>query len=375
MLSVEQQILQRLKESRHVLITCRKDPHVDSLASCLSLFLLLKKLGVAAEVVIDSPNRAVRQTGFLPDHAAIAFGAESLKKLVIRLGKPDAKVGTFRYDVVDHTLNIYITPSEGTFRPDDVKAEYGKPSHDCIVVCDSPDLQSLGRVYTDHASFFLETPVINIDHDADNEHFGRINHVDITAVSTTEVLYRLFEKEHGQHIDEDVATVLLTGMIAKTESFKTPTVTPKSLMTASELVQRGARRDQVIHHLYRQHELPTLRLWGRILARLQHDPSRQLVWSAVKRDDFERSGATEDNLAGIIDELIATTPEAKTIALLFERPDGSIGGWLKTEPHTNALELTKPLQGHGSKTFAEFAVTGISLEEAQAKVQQLIPAK
>src|SRR3989344_4839561 len=99
MLATHEQIRDTLKKSKHVLLTCRQDSHIDSLSSCLSLYLVLQKLGIAADIVIDSPHRTVEQCAFLPAVHEVKTDGSNLRRLVIRLSKPGTKVGNFRYDV------------------------------------------------------------------------------------------------------------------------------------------------------------------------------------------------------------------------------------------------------------------------------------
>ena len=373
MLTTHDQINQALKKSQRVLLTCRQDAHIDSLASCLSLYLFLKKLGIEADVVLPMKHESQDRCSFLPGAKEVRHGLKGHSDhLIIRVSRPGTKVGKFHYDVIDHTLNIYVTPSQGKLEPSDVVAEVGRPSYDLIISCDTPDLISLGSLYTENAEFFLHTPIINIDHSPANENYGHINQVDITHVSVTEALFHLFEEIADEHIDADIATTLLTGMIAKTHSFRSPNVTPRSLIVASELVQRGGRRDEIIQYLYRQHELSTLRLWGRVLARLHHDDKHRLLWSVLRRGDFEKSGAGEETLVSLIEELIATTPQAKFVVLIYEKPDGSVGAWLKTDPHTSAIELTAPWGGAGSKSLVKFSVADKSADEVLEVVKKII---
>lgn len=374
MLEIHAQIIQQIKSAKRVLITCQKNAHVDSLASCAALLLLLQKLGISADVIISSLEPHLSKYAFLPGFDSISSGL-ALNTLIIRLLPRSAAIGSLSYDRANGGVIIYITPAAGRLEEADVKIELGKPTHDLIITCDTPDLNSLGPLYHEQADFFYKTPIINIDHNPANDQYGQINHIDITAVSTTEILYQLIDALGEQHFDAydaDIATALLAGMIAKTQSFKSASVTPRALVIASELVQRGARRDEIIHHLFRQHELSTLRLWGRVLARLKYDPESELVWSAVRRDDFQRAGAEEHHLPGVIDELIMNSPQAKIVALLYERDDGKIGGWLKTSLHVNALEIAQPWQAEGSNTLAFFALPTSSFEEAELLVRSAV---
>src|SRR3989344_893243 len=144
MLATHEQILQTVKKSKHVLLTCRQDPHIDSLSSCLSLYLFLKKLDISSDVVITGADHAVEKCSFLPAASTVTVDGLHLKRLVIRLSRPGSKVGNFHYDVDGDALNIYITPSSGHFEPSDVRTEFGALTYDLIITCDTPDLSSLG---------------------------------------------------------------------------------------------------------------------------------------------------------------------------------------------------------------------------------------
>src|SRR3989338_8949712 len=375
MLETQAQIIQQIKNAKRVLITCQKNAHLDSLASCVALMMLLQKLGIPAEIVVSSLDNHIQECAFLPGFKAIIHSAVALKTLVISVSPKHATIGSLSYDRSNGGVIIYLTPASGSLEESDAKIELGYPTHDLIITCDTPDLSSLGPLYHEQADFFYRTPIINIDHNPANDQYGQINHLDITAVSTTEVIFQLIDAFGEQHFDADIATALLAGMIAKTQSFKTPSVTPRALVIASELVQHGARRDEIIDHLYRQRDLSTLRLWGRVLARLQYDPESEFVWSAVRRDDFQKAGADEQHLPGVIDELIMSSPQVKIAVLLYERSDGKVGGWLKTGPHLNALDLAKQWSAEGSSTLAIFNLSTSSFEEAEQLVRAAIKIK
>ena len=168
----------------------------------------------------------------------------------------------------------------------------------------------------DNADFFYHTPIINIDHNPANDYFGQINLVDITATSISEIIFELIKEMGGEILNEQIATNLLAGIISKTKSFRTTSVTPKSLAIASHLVASGARREEIIKNLFQTKNIATLKLWGRVLARLKEGESHRLVWSLVSRHDFGSSGAGEEDLIGVIDELIINTPLAEIVALL-----------------------------------------------------------
>src|SRR3989338_1249982 len=193
MLQTHEQFLTHVKRAKRVFLTCREEPHADSLASCLALAMALEKMGIPVDVTIGTPRDHVEHLSFLPGFTKIKHGTTTLKNVVIRLSCKNTKLRDFHYDIQGDDLVIHLTPAVGSFSPTDVKAELQEPAHDLIITCDTPDLQTLGELYREHAEFFYRTPIINIDHNPGNELYVQINLVDITAVSTTEVIYQLLE--------------------------------------------------------------------------------------------------------------------------------------------------------------------------------------
>ena len=81
------------------------------------------------------------------------------------------------------------------------------------------------------------------------------------------ILFNLITDYSRDLVDEDIATCLLAGLIAKTKSFKTQNITPQSLAISSQLLAMGAKREEIVNKLYRSRSLNVLKLWGRVLAR------------------------------------------------------------------------------------------------------------
>lgn len=80
--------------------------------------------------------------------------------------------------------------------------------------------------------------MITIDHHAENDRFGQINIIDITASSTSETATTLLEKISGKHLDARVAGLLLAGIVLGTESFQKKNIPPSALGAASRHGQR-----------------------------------------------------------------------------------------------------------------------------------------
>lgn len=365
-ISLTQQIYELVKKSHNIIIALPQNPSTDAVAGSLGLYLALEKLDKKVKVVC-SEFQLPPQHQFLPKSKEINTDLSALRKFIIALDVSRTKVKDLSYDIADDKLNIFITPKSGFFDPRDISTSATQFEYDLIFVLDSPDLDSLGKLYDENTEFFYHTPIINIDHNPTNEYFGQINDIDLVATSTSEIIFELIRDFKENIMDELIATSLLTGIISKTKSFQSANVTPKSLAIASHLIEQGARRDEIIKNLYQTKTVSTLKLWGRALARLRTASDGRVAWSLLNKQDFEKSGAKEQELEGVIDELIVCMPGAKIIILLYEKEEKTINVAVNTDRTIDALNLFKDYKPQGNKNFINFMIKNndiINVEKA-----------
>ncbi len=365
--SPNKQALETITKSNTIVIALPDNPSTDAVAAGLGLFLALEKINKKVKVVCSNFNMPPAHQ-FLPKSKEINTNLTALRKFIISLDLSRTKVEELSYNINDDKkLDIFITPKNGFFEARDVTTSASSYEYDLIVVIDAPELEALGKIYDDNTEFFYHTPIINIDHNPANEYFGEINIVDLVATSTSEIVFDLIKEMEHDALDEYIATSLLTGIISKTKSFQSSTVTPKSLTISSHLIENGARRDDIIRHLYRTKSINTLKLWGRALARLKTELDGRIVWSLLNQQDFDKSGATENNLEGVVDELIVNTPKAEIILLFFESVKG-ITVIVSTTKAIDGFELYKQYRPTGTRNFTRFTLAEKDLLATEEKI-------
>jgi len=372
MLSPKEQIHENVKKSKNILICLPKDPTTDAVAAGLALFSVLEKLGKKTKVVCPGFTLPPHNQ-FLPKSKEITSDLTSLKKFIISLNVSQTKVEELSYDIKNNQLDIYITPKNGTFREKDVSYSSSDYEYDLIFVLDAPDLDALGKLYEDNTEFFYHTPIIDIDHNPANEHFGQIDLVDLTATSSSEIIFEMIKNWKEDILDEYIATSLLAGIISKTKSFQTTSVTPRSLAIASHLISSGARREEIVRHLYQTKSVETLKLWGRALSKLKQDKQNKIVWSVLNKDDFAKSGSTsEEDVLSVIDELIINAPEAETIIVFFEQIKGDFNAIISTPSTINAMAVLKEYNPIGTKDFTRITIKTPDMANAEKKTLNTI---
>lgn len=369
-LLIQQQIFEIIKRKERVLIVFAKNFNGDSLASALGLSLFLKKLEKDVTLVCDGFEAPIKFK-FLPMVSEVKNKFKISRKFTIGLDISKTKMENLSYQIKDEKLEIYINPLEGVFSKEDVSFSDSEFRYDLIFVLDTADLESLGKVYEDNVDFFYQTPIVNIDHSAENENFGQINLVDLTANATSEIIFSLLENNLNI-LDEDLATALYTGIVAKTQSFKSSKVTPKTLNIAAQLISAGARRDEIIKNLFQTYSLLSLKLWGRALARLKEEFDGQLVWTVISQEDFIKTAAGEEHLQGVAEELILTLPNVEVIVLIYQGKEDVISVLVYTKKNVDAREIVSSFKPLGDKNQSKFTLIGKNLREVEEETINLI---
>jgi len=366
-LAPHEQFLHAVKRSERPLLVLRELAHADDFAAAFGLAAVLKKLRKTADIVCAG-GRPPENLQFLKVAQPVKGDLTNLRALTLSVDVSKAKVEELSYNVFGDELRIHVTPKNGFWTADDVRVATSAYRYDLIIVLGAADLKSLGSLFTHYADFIYHTPIINIDHAAGNEHYGQTNLVDSGATSVSEVVHDLVKNLDEKLFDSDIATAFLTGMVAKTKSFRTPNVAPKTLSAASSLMTMGARRDEVVEHLFRTRSVETLRLWGRALARLKADQNAGLVWTLLTRQDFANAGANEEALSDIVSELVTTAPEARVVAIFYEHVGGYVAVHLFAERPHDALVLGAPFKASGTRERARLVPTERDIVEAERAV-------
>ncbi len=362
-----QQVFELVKKSRQILIVIRQDWDGDSLASALSLLDFLRKLDKKVDVAC-SKFKPSNSFSFLPS-SEIKSKLDNLQKFVISVDITKTELGEFEYDEADGRLNIFITPKLGQLTKEDVSVSMFSFKYDLIFLINSPDLESLGDIYQSNPDFFYTVTKINIDRSYNNEYCGDINLVNLTAAATTEILFDLFKEWNEDLIDENIATWLLTGIIAATKNFKSTKVTPHILNLAGILIAKGARRDQIIQNLYQSRFISTLKLWGRVLSRLNNDLDDKIIWSILSRQDFLETATSPEELIDVIEELIISMPKTEVIVLLYEDNQSNIiKAIVYSVKKLDAMYLTRKFEPEGNKEMVKFSLSEKNLAQAEREV-------
>ena len=239
--------------------------------------------------------------------------------------------------------------------------KFGVPQvtdHDLIITGDLSDPGRLGRAYEQVLELGL--PVVNIDHHITNPMFGTVNLVRSDAAATAEIIFDLLS-DWGIALDQLMAIYLLTGIVTDTRSFSTSNTTPRVLEVASELMGKGASVTEINESYYRSKGAGTLRLWGRMLDRMELDG--RIVWSVNTLEMRRECRADSDN--GIVN-LLGTVREALAAVVFREREGHRIEISMRSRPGVDISSVAVHFGGGGHPQAAGAMLDG--------NLEQVIPS-
>ncbi len=373
-----------IKKSKNIILMPHAKMDCDGMSASVALHLILNKFNKHSTTVCSDP--VPEAFAFLP--SSDIFSQELIaeetatKQFHIKINNTDKKFKNLEYSVEDGKVNIILFSEDTPFQESDFTFIGAQLKPDLIITLDSGDTYQLGKMYADNKELFEEVPVINIDHHFSNTQFGDVNLVEHTSSSTTQLIYNLipfleeeFRAEENtdekiqktQILDANISTLILAGMLTDTGSFQHSNTTPEALDIASILIEHGAEHQKIVKQLFKTKSLSTLKIWGKVLTKLQKDPLYKIVWSSVSRNDLEETGSHSDDTNDLIDDLMATTPDTELVLLVKEREDNIISTSVRSSSDdVDSIAFTSIFGGGGHKQAAGFKIRdrgGKSFEE------------
>lgn len=369
-LTIQEQFEKFINDSKDILIFLPENAGADAIGSAWALYFFLAQKNIAATVVSAKNSAAFEKFDFLPRPEKIISDISGAREFVLSFNTSRNKITNLRQETIGDSFNVYLTPEKGSIDPRDFSFILAKFKYDLIIVLDSPDLESLGKIYLDNSDLFFEVPIINIDYRGNNDNFGQINLTDITASSCAEIIKPLLEKISTSPIDKDIATYLLVGIIGATNNFQNKNTTPKSLLAAAELMNTGADQQKIIRHLYKTQPFNILKLLGRVMSKLNWEEKNKLVWAGLLLEDFVQSRTNPENLPVILEKLQENYSEGNIFMILYNDTPATSSAIIQTKNAQTLQKLALIFEAKINKNQLEICCNESDLSLAAKAIQE-----
>lgn len=278
-MKVEKNILKTIIAAKKIAIIGHVNPDADCFCSMAALKMGLERMGKKAELIF----------GPLPDHL------------------------TFLNEFINFSFDTSVDESS-----------------DLLIILDTPDEDRTSQPEIVEKFRKADAKIIQIDHHVE----GTLSDCVEVSWSSTEfcaacemVFYLL--SELGVKIDKQVASLLLTGIMADTGGFQHQNTSADCFAVASKLMQFGARHEKIAKGLSSSYSVETLKLWGIALDRLNCDKKTGVASTFLTFEDAANLGLNDASFSGVVN-FLNQIQGAKLVVFMAEEKSGLVRVSLRT---------------------------------------------
>lgn len=224
-------------------------------------------------------------------------------------------------------------------------------TYDLFICLDCGDVARLGfsAPLFEHAK-----QTMCIDHHVSNEAFADINYIEPDASSTSELVYRLMEKEK---ISKQSAEALYMGIAHDTGIFQYSCTAPETMEAAAELLRKGINGSEIIDKTYYEKTYVQNQILGKALLESMLVLDKQVIVSCVNLKSLNFFEAKPSDLEGIVSQL-RLTKGAEVAMFLYEQEPRIYKVSLRSKDRVDVSVIAKYFGGGGHAKAAGFTMKG-----------------
>ena len=243
-----EQIANRIKSAKSVLIMTHMRPDGDAFGSALALSSALDGLGIANEVCVETD---------IPSNLAFINGIDRVKK-----------VPTKPYDL--------------------------------LVTVDCSDEQRLGGLQDEFLSAKRKKiDTVNIDHHISNNGFAKYDFVRECSANCMNVAALIADM--GAPFDKKTAEYLLIGLLTDSGNFAHDDVTEETLTLAARLVAAGADIRYYHYMLFKKQSKARAALFAKTMSGMRYYHDDRFAVIVVSKENMDACGADNGMTEGFVD--------------------------------------------------------------------------
>jgi len=302
--------------------------------------------------IIDNNDRFLISTHINPDGDAIS----SVLVFYALLQYKKKTVQICIQDVVPEKFN-FLSGVEAIQKAEEMDDLFNP---EALVILDSADLNRLGcvkdRIKKNHL-------VINIDHHASNQRFGNVNVVDDSESSAVEIVYQL-TRYMKMPTTPEVATLVYTGIICDTGSFRFPNTSERSLEVCAEMVKSGAVPEYIAEKIYYRMSRQTIKGLASALATVEFHYEGRVCCMYLSYEILKEAEPVDTE--GFVDYLMAVD-ETEVEFFMLEKSPGCFRVSLRSKNTLDVNGVARKFGGGGHVRAAGCTING-NVEEVKFRL-------
>ena len=238
--NIANRVVEKIKASENILIALSKNPNIDEISAALGLAMILDTMRKHVTAIFSGQVPNVLH--FLKPEETFEKTTNSLQDFIIALSKD--KVDHISYKIEGDFVKVYVTPYKATIGQADLSMSHGDYNVDLVICFNVISGDEIDPALSEYGRIMHDATAINLTVDTPGR-FAELEWQDSNVSSISEMIVGLADKLGLASFSEQVATALLTGIVASTDHFSNPRTSSNTMSIASKLMSFGANQQLI----------------------------------------------------------------------------------------------------------------------------------
>ena len=249
--NITNRVVEKIKASENILIALSKNPNIDEISAALGLAMILDTMRKHVTAIFSGQVPNVLQ--FLKPEETFEKTTNSLQDFIIALSKD--KVDHISYKIEGDFVKVYVTPYKATIGQSDLSMSHGDYNVDLVICFNVISGDEIDPALSEYGRIMHDATAINLTVDTPGR-FAELEWQDSNVSSISEMIVGLADRLGLASFSEQVATALLTGIVASTDHFSNPRTSSNTMSIASKLMSFGANQQLISSQIMEKIKTP-----------------------------------------------------------------------------------------------------------------------
>ena len=249
--NITNRVVEKIKASENILIALSKNPNIDEISAALGLAMILDAMRKHVTAIFSGQVPNVLQ--FLKPEETFEKTTNSLQDFIIALSKD--KVDHISYKIEGDFVKVYVTPYKATIGQADLSMSHGDYNVDLVICFNVISGDEIDPALSEYGRIMHDATAINLTVDTPGR-FAELEWQDSNVSSISEMIVGLADRLGLASFSEQVATALLTGIVASTDHFSNPRTSSNTMSIASKLMSFGANQQLISSQIMEKIKTP-----------------------------------------------------------------------------------------------------------------------
>ncbi len=249
--NITNRVVEKIKASENIMIALSKNPNIDEISAALGLAMILDTMRKHVTAIFSGQVPNVLQ--FLKPEETFEKTTNSLQDFIIALSKD--KVDHISYKIEGDFVKVYVTPYKATIGQADLSMSHGDYNVDLVICFNVISGDEIDPALSEYGRIMHDATAINLTVDTPGR-FAELEWQDSNVSSISEMIVGLADRLGLASFSEQVATALLTGIVASTDHFSNPRTSSNTMSIASKLMSFGANQQLISSQIMEKIKTP-----------------------------------------------------------------------------------------------------------------------